>query len=286
MSVAALEAGKHVLCEKPVAPTLAGLDAIEGAEEKARRVFGGVFQLRFGKGAQQLRWLVDNGRLGKLHLGLAETLWYRDADYFAVPWRATWADQCGGVTVSQAIHLIDMLVWLMGRPVRVFGSASTVRGLTECEETAVAVIEFESGGIGQVTSTVTAAGPEKSRLEMFGTEGSASSQGSAYDATAEPFAIGMADAESAKLLEQELEEQVPRGYRMLHRPQIEDFIAAINERRPAATGVEACRNVLQVTSGIYKSAMTGEPVRLPIERHDPWYSALLPEGFRLEGFAA
>ena len=70
ISVAALRAGKHVLCE-PVAPTLAGLDAIEA--QASRKVFSGVFQLRFGRGARQLRLLLDEGKFGRLHLGIAET---------------------------------------------------------------------------------------------------------------------------------------------------------------------------------------------------------------------
>ncbi len=283
MSVAALAAGKHVLCEKPVAPTLSDLDRIEQAQKESGSIFSGVFQLRFGKGAQQLRWLLDEGRMGKIHLGMAETLWYRDADYFAVPWRATWADQCGGVTVSQAIHLIDALIWCLGRPTRVYASASTVRALTECEETCVAVIDFENGAIGQITSTVAAAGPEKSRLEVFGTTGSASSTGTAYDSTSEPFAIGMPDPAVAEKLAAEMEEKVPRAYRMLHRGQVEDFLSAIVDARPPAIGVDECRAVLQVTAGIYKSAMTGQAVDLPISPDDPWYNTLVPGGAMLAG---
>ena len=88
MAVDSLLAGKHVLCEKPVAPTLSELDRIEEAERKSGKVFSGVFQLRFGKGAQQMRILLDEGRFGKVHLGLAETLWYRDDAYYdQVAWR-------------------------------------------------------------------------------------------------------------------------------------------------------------------------------------------------------
>jgi predicted dehydrogenase len=282
ISVDALRARKHVLCEKPVAPTLQGLDQIEAASDESGTVFSGVFQLRFGKGAMQLRIMLDDGSLGKLHLGMAETLWYRDAAYFAVPWRATWADQCGGVTVSQAIHLIDALIGALGVPVSVFARASGVRAMTECEETAVAVIHFESGAIGQVTSTVVATGPEISRFEIFGTAGSVHSRGSAYDATAEPMAIAMPDMREAEALGAALEQRVPHGYRMLHRPQVEDFLDAIEKGRPPMVGIPECRAVLNVTAGIYKSAMTGEVVQLPLQKDDPWYSELLPRGFKLE----
>jgi predicted dehydrogenase len=282
ISVAALEAGKHVLCEKPVAPTLAGLDEIETAEQASDALFSGVFQLRFGKGAQQLRLAIDEGRLGTIRLGVAETLWYRGPDYFGVPWRATWAEQCGGATVSQAIHLVDALIWCLGTPVSVYALGDSTRGVTECDETAVAVIRFESGAIGQVTSTVIAAGEERSRLEIYGEEVSAVSCGPVYEATAEAFKIGASTPGLAATIEADLEQKVPRGHRMLHRPQIDDFLHAIESGRLPAVGIAECRAALQVTAGIYKSAMTGQPVELPIKPGDPWYDCLPPEGFTLQ----
>ena len=281
LSVAALNAGKHVLCEKPVSATLSGLDEIAEAARASGKVFSGVFQLRFGKGAQQLRSLVDDGRMGRLHLGIADTLWHRDAAYFSVPWRATWADQCGGVQVSQAVHLIDALLWYLGKPVSVFAHSTSFRGLTECEETSSALVRFESGAIGQVTSTVTAFGPEKSRLEIYGTELSAVSSGPVYEATAEPFAIGAEDTNRALAIEHELEERVPKGFRMLHRGQVEDFVAAVQDSQTPLIGIPECREALQVTTAIYKSSMTGAAVTLPLAPDDPWYSALPPAGFGL-----
>ena len=101
-----------MLCEKPVAATLAGLDAIAQAQKEGGGVFSGVFQLMFGRGARPVRLLLDEGKLGRLHLGIADTLWFRDRDYYEeVPWRGSWERECGGVTVSRAIHLIELLLW-------------------------------------------------------------------------------------------------------------------------------------------------------------------------------
>jgi predicted dehydrogenase len=281
MSVAALKAGKHVLCEKPVAPTLAGLDQIEEAQASSGPIFSAVFQLRFGKGAHQLRLLMEEGRLGRLHLGVAETLWYRDDAYYSVPWRGSWSQEGGGVTVSQAVHLIDTLNAFLGEPISVYAQAGTFRAPIECDDTSVAVVRYAGGAIGQVTSTVSAVGPERSRLEFYGTKLSAVSAGSPYDATAEPFEIGSTDPADAVAIQHELEERVPRGYRMLHRGSVEDFLSAIEEGRPPAVGIAECRTALQVTAGIYKSAMTGQPVLLPLAADDPWYHHLPPEGFAL-----
>lgn len=286
MAVDALAAAKHVLCEKPVAPTLSELDRIEEAQRASGKVFSGVFQLRFGKGAQQLRILLDEGRFGSLHLAIADTLWFRDDAYYdEVSWRGTWDQECGGVTVSQAIHLIDALVWFLGEPKSVFARAGSFRQNIDVDDSSVAVIQFESGAIGQVTSTVSASGPERSRLEIYGSNLSAVSQGPVYDATSEPFALSSPVAPNAEAIQKEIEGRVPRAYRLLHRGSINDFLTAIHDGRDPLANINACRTALQVTTAIYKSAMTGQPVDLPIAHDDPFYTALPPAGYELPATA-
>jgi predicted dehydrogenase len=272
-----------VLCEKPVAPTLAGLDAIEEAHGASGRVFSAAFQLRFGRGAQQLRLLLDEGRFGRLHLGIAETLWYRDDEYYSsAPWRGKWKTEAGGVTVSQAVHLIDLLLWYFGEPLSVFAEAGVFRTPTEGDDVSVAVIRFRSGAIAQITSTVSAFGEERSRVEVYGSELTAISSGSAYSASSEPFRLSAPDPAAAEEAQRHADELVPAGYRVLHRGAIKDFLDAIREDREPLAGVEASRNALEVTAGIYKSAMTRSPVSLPLTKDDPFYHELPPRGFSLK----
>lgn len=282
ISAAFLRAGKHVLCEKPVAATLAELDAIAEAEKAGGAVFSGVFQWRFGRGARQVRALLDDGKFGRVHLALAETLWFRDHPYYdEVAWRGKWLEECGGVTVSQAIHAIDCLVWFLGTPVSVYAEAGTFRARVETDDATVAVIRFENGAIGQITSTVNALGPERTRIEVYGNELSAIGGGAAYDSTKDMFKLTATTPEASEALTQEYEESVPHGPSMLHRGAVTDFLDAIEGGRRPLADVEACRTALQVTAAIYKSAMTGTVVRLPIRPDDPWYSSLPPEGLRL-----
>jgi len=282
IATAALRAGKHVLCEKPAEPTLVGLDAIEEAQKASGRVFSGVFQLRFGRGARQLRVLLDEGKFGRLHLGIAETLWFRDDEYYSsVPWRGTWEKEGGGATVSQAIHLIDLLLWYFGEPASVYANAGVLRTRTETDDVSVAVVRFKSGAIGQITSTVSAFGEERSRVEVYGSELTAISHGSAYAASSEPFRLSAPDGAVAEAAQRDVDERVPSGYRVLHRGAVGDFLDAIQEGRKPLVGIQACRNALQVTAAIYKSAMTSAPVSLPITADDPFYHELPPPGFGL-----
>jgi predicted dehydrogenase len=275
-----------VLCEKPVAATLSGLDAIEQAQNESGKVFSGVFQLRFGRGARQVRMLLDEGRFGRLHLGIAETLWFRDEDYYqSVPWRGRWETECGGVTVSQAVHLIDLLLWYFGEPESVYADAGVFRTPTKTDDVSVAVIRFRSGAIGQITSTVSAFGEERSRVEVYGSDMTAISNGSAYAASSEPFRLSAPDPAAAEAAQREMDSQVPTGFRVLHRGAINNFLNAIQEGRAPLVGIAECRTALQVTTAIYKSAMTGIPVTLPITQEDPFYDQLPPAGFALPASA-
>jgi predicted dehydrogenase len=110
------------------------------------------------------------------------------------------------------------------------------------------------------------------------------SQGPVYDSTSEPFLLSLSAAGAdSSAIQQELEERVPRAFRLLHRGSVSDILTAVHEGRRPLADIEACRKALQVTTAIYESAMTGQPVDLPIAPDDPFYSALPPAGHDLPG---
>lgn len=280
-SVAALRAGKHVLCEKPVSPTLAGLDAIAAAEREQGATFAGVFQHRAGQGAQQVKWLLDAGRFGRLRFGLTETLWQRPQDYYDVWWRGTWAQECGGVTMGHGIHGIDMLMWLMGEPESVIADAATVKLDIAVEDTSAAIIRYRNGAVGQITVTVNAQ-DNRSRLEIFGDDLQAVSSESPYDPTAAPFRLTSLDEARADGARDEATRAFPEETRHLHVPVVSDFIAAIESNRKPMVSTDECRRSMHIITGLYKSAMTGQRVSLPIAANDPWYSDIPPSGYGLQ----
>lgn len=283
-SVEALEAGKHVLCEKPVAPSLDGLNRIAAAAQTSGLVFSGVFQQRFGRGAQQVKALIERGRFGRLLLGLTHTLWIRTPSYYEVWWRGSWERECGGASVSQGLHGIDMLLWLMGEPSRLYAGAATLKADIEVDDTASAVVHFRGGALGQVLATVNCQ-DNRSRLEVYGLDLSAVSSEDAYQPTKDPFRLSAADPAHLKTVQKEAEELVPSGPLFLHLGMIEDFVGSIEDGREPLVTVDECRRSLELVTALYRSAMTGEAVSFPIETGDPFYSRIPPEGMSLPGIA-
>jgi predicted dehydrogenase len=279
-SAAALRAGKHVLCEKPVSPTLAGLDEIAAAEREGGAMFEGVFQHRVGQGAQQVKALIEAGRFGRLVFGLSETLWQRPQEYYDVWWRGTWAQEAGGVTMGHGIHSIDMLAWLMGEPASLTADAATVQLRIDVEDTSAATVRFRNGALGQIIVTVNAQ-DNRSRLELFGSELQAVSSESAYDPTREPFRFASAAGGAAAAALEEAMRLVPETPKHLHVPMVHDFLRAIIDGRAPLVSVAECRRSMELITGMYRSSMTGERVTFPIARDDSFYAQIPPAGLGL-----
>jgi predicted dehydrogenase len=276
----ALRAGKHVLCEKPVSPTLACLDEIAAAEREGGATFAGVFQHRVGQGARQVKALIEAGRFGKLVFGLSETLWQRDAEYYSVWWRGTWEQECGGVTMGHGIHSIDMLAWLFGEPASLIADAATVQLDIQVEDTSLATVRFRNGAVGQIIVTVNAQ-DNRSRLEVFGSDLQAVSSESPYDPTREPFRLTSLDEAKADAAREEAQRLYPDTPKHLHVPIVHDFIRAIIDGRAPLVSTAECRRSMEIITGLYKSAMTGQRVQFPIAQDDPWYSQIPAEGTTL-----
>src|SRR5690606_34981788 len=163
---AALAAGAHVLVEKPMAVTASEADRMVEAAERAGRVLAVSFQQRFSPLTERLKAWVEGGELGPVQRVEVVEPWLRTAAYYRVAsWRATWRGEGGGVLMNQAPHALDLLTHLLGLPARVVGLTRTARHAIECEDTALALLEWESGAVGYFASTTTE--PETGRrLEL------------------------------------------------------------------------------------------------------------------------
>ena len=155
--IAAAQHGLHVLTEKPIDITTKNADALIAATDTANVKLAVIFQDRLKPNIQRLKQWLDRGLLGKPLLVDARVKWYRPPDYYSgSKWRGTFALDGGGALINQAIHTVDLLLWLLGDVARVQASTATVLHKIEAEDTAVATLEFVNGTIGTLLATTAA----------------------------------------------------------------------------------------------------------------------------------
>jgi len=170
--IAAAQRGLHVLTEKPIDITTQRADALIEAAERAGIKLGVMFQDRVKPGVRQLRDWITTGVLGKPLFADARVKWYRPAEYYGHSrWRGTLALDGGGALINQAVHSVDLLLWLMGDVVRVQSRTATALHAIESEDIALALLEFSSGALGVLQATTAAYPGYPRRLEISGSEG-------------------------------------------------------------------------------------------------------------------
>lgn len=254
-TVLAAQAKKHVLTEKPIATTLEDADAMIKACEQNGVTLGVVSQLRFYPDVQAAKKTIDQGKLGTITVGDAVMKYHRDRSYFTEsPWRGTWALNGGGIMANQAIHGIDLLLYLVGKVRSVTAHCKTLVHDVEVEDTACALVEFENGALGSITATTSVYPGIPRRININGSDGSISLQ--VEKAVQWDLRDGSA-APSQNAEEASIDPEV-YGHVLQHR----DFVNAVLEgRRPLVDGHEA-RRALQLVHAIYESDRTKKTVYL------------------------
>jgi len=179
-AIAAAQAGKHVICEKPLEVTLERIDAMIDAHKKAETVLGGVFQNRFTEAQVVLREAINSGRFGVVSYAGVYVPWWRTDEYYKDSWHGTWKLDGGGALMNQSIHMVDMLCDLMPPVESVQAYAATLgHPQIEAEDTAVAVLRFAnppnrprtSGALGIIYGTTASYPGQFKRFEITGTKG-------------------------------------------------------------------------------------------------------------------
>lgn len=257
----AARAGKHVLVEKPLEITLERADRVIQACDEANVKLGVIFQLRFMPGVLATKNIVESGKLGKLIMGDAYVKWHRSRDYYSSSnWRGTWEMDGGGALMNQAIHHVDLLQWIMGPVESLYGyTATLVHAEIQVEDTAAACLRFANGALGTIEACTSARQGVSARLEIRGESGTI---------ILEDGKITLWDVEGTPQPEEEPTDfgsgaSDPTAITSLgHQAQINDMVRAIKEdRSPIVDGREA-RKAIEIVTAIYRSARTGEPIRL------------------------
>lgn len=148
MSLAALAANKHVLCEKPMAIKLEDAREINAAVQKSKQIYRVCYQNRFNLAFVKFKKMLDENSFGSLRGVNCSLTWHRDNNYYgADTWRGKWATEGGGVLINQAIHSLDAICWLVGKPQKIKGTIlrSLLSELIEVEDAAIATAVMANG---------------------------------------------------------------------------------------------------------------------------------------------
>ena len=171
-AIAAIEAGKHVLCEKPMSLTTADALRIREAEARSDKKLSVIFQMRYTEDIQYLKRVIEEGMLGQLTFCDLYMKYWRDESYFKVsPWRGTFKMDGGGALMNQGIHGIDIMHYLCGAPKLLTAKVKTLVHNIETEDTAVAAVEYPSGALGVIEASTSSNPGFDRRVEINGTRG-------------------------------------------------------------------------------------------------------------------
>jgi UDP-N-acetyl-2-amino-2-deoxyglucuronate dehydrogenase len=267
-AVAAANAGKHVVVEKPLEVTLDRCDQIIDACDRNRVKLCTIFPSRFGEANRALKDAIDAGRFGRLTLGETTCKWWRPQSYYDQGgWRGTMALDGGGALMNQAIHNVDLLSWMMGPVTHINGfTALLAHERIEVEDTAVGCLRFASGALGVIQATTSIYPGWPKTISIHGDRGSVVIEQD--DVLRWEFTPATpADAEIKERFAQKTGasggSSDPSAISHIgHARQLSDFVQAIESGRPPLVDGREGRKAVEIILAVYRSANTGKPVEL------------------------
>ena len=262
MAKAAVANGKHVLLQKPIALTLEAAQEMMDITQAANLRLGVMSQHRFDDATIFLAKAIADGRLGRILQADSYTKWHRPQPYYNRPGKGAWAVEGGGALINQAIHGLDLLLYLAGPIKEVFGYWQLAAAHEmESEDVVNAVFRYESGATGAIQAATAFQPGYPERLEIHGSKGSSIMTGDKLTAWDVEGASGADAPLAGKDLDSGASDPMAISLEPMKR-QFRDFAEAIETGgRPLCAGEDGYR-ALQVVLAVYESARSGEKVTL------------------------
>jgi predicted dehydrogenase len=267
------------LCEKPLCTSLAELDHIASVEQQTGKFCSSVFQWRFGSRGQHFKQLIQEEVLGRPLVGICQTIWFRNAAYYEVPWRGKWATEGGGPTMGHGIHAMDLFLWLLGGWEEVSAFTGTLDRAIEVEDVSLAMVRFKNRALGSIVNSVLSPREEtylrfdfqKASVELTGLYG--------YTNINWRFTQPKGQADDAVLARwDELTLNTPSS----HKNQLSQLLDSLDQQKRPLSSTPDVRPTLEFLTAIYKSAATGQRVQQgSIVAGDPFYDHV--SGIRQQG---
>ena len=262
LAVQCLRAGVPVLLEKPPALSLAQADELIDVSERAGVDVAVVFQHRFGSGAHRARALLADGgqpgsnAIGRPLVASCHTLWYRDADYFAVPWRGRWDVEGGGPTMGHGIHQFDLLLSLLGPWTEVTAVAGRQARDTDTEDVSMALVRFASGALATVVNSVVS--PRQTSSIRIDAEHATLELEHLYGYTDADWTFTAAPGHEELASLWTTDDAAPRSS---HASQMAAVLDAMDAGEPLPVPLREARVTLELVAATYASAFTSQVVR-------------------------
>jgi predicted dehydrogenase len=271
LGIAALQAGLHVMVEKPISAHKADAERLIAVRRQhPKLVFGAMFQLRAESRYLKIKKIIADGELGEIvRFSWIVTDWFRTEAYYASSgWRATWKGEGGGVLINQCLHQLDMLQWLLGMPARVRAFAHLGRfHEIEVEDDVTAYVEFSDGATGTFVST-TGEAPGANRLEISGDMGNLLLENDRLLFLRNE--VSMAElCKTARLGFQKpevrkIEISIPPEPAQ-HATLIQNFVDAIQDGTGLIAPGEEGLHSIELANAMLYSGLTGQTVELPLD---------------------
>lgn len=258
--LAALDAGKHVIVEKPMCLSLEEANKVVEKAEQTGLVVCVISQSRFSDAAREIKRVIDAGAFGKMVSASLMMRYYRSQEYYdQAGWRGTIDGDGGGVLMNQGIHGIDLLCYLMGRPVNASGYVGTLLRDIEVEDTAAAAVLFENGAVATIDATVCSQPAFSKNLILCGEKGTVQLEEDSITLWSLPIPcslpIGAVGGNSGA--------SDPRGISCdNHIKEYRDFVTAVQTGSRVLIDAREGRIPLSVIQAIYESSRTGQKITI------------------------
>ncbi len=260
LSIDALKANKHVICEKPMEITTEKLDAVVEAYKASDRKFACVFQRRTQPIPTRVKAALDSGVFGRPLMASAYLKYYRTAEYYkSAGWRATWEMDGGGSLMNQGVHGVDLISWFMGGIDKIYGVARTQIHDIPVEDAAVCTVKYKNGAIGIIESSTCVYPAQETRFEIHCENGSIIFSDKGLEQWQLKDGTTVSDDSEAGFVMKDNPQAIGP---LSHVPIMRDFVdAIINDREPMATPLEG-RKAVDTILAIYKSSETQQEIQL------------------------
>ncbi len=270
VSIAFMENGKDVLCEKPMASSLEEADLMNEAQKRTGRILSIISQNRYRNSLHKVKRLLDSGILGRVLYTKVNSFWFRGTNYYTLWWRGTWANEGGGCTLNHAVHQIDLLNYLVGKPESIISVMGNVaHDNSEVEDISMSLLRYP-GAFGEINVSLFNH-DERQEFEIVTERATVTVPWSVHSVKQLPNGFFEPDPDTEQEL-QEAYDGIPDLEHEGHAAQIGNVLRTIAGEDSLLIDGNAGRDALDVIYGIYQSAVERSEVALPVGRESSFYT--------------